>query len=36
MKFAVIVDLAGSVYVRGQCCIFRGRVLSRGSRCNAV
>jgi hypothetical protein len=32
----VIVDLAGSVDVRGQCCIFRGEVLSRVSRCNVV
>jgi len=30
MMFVVIVDLAGSVDVRGQCCIFRGGVLSRG------
>jgi hypothetical protein len=36
MMFVVIVDLAGSVDVRGQCCIFCGGVLSRGSRCNAV
>ena len=24
MMFVVILDLAGSVDVRGQCCIFRG------------
>ena len=34
--FVAIVDLAGSVDVWGQCCIFRGGVLSRGSRCNVV
>jgi hypothetical protein len=34
--FVVTVDLAGSVDVLGQCCIFRGGVLSKGSRCNAV
>ena len=36
MMFVVIVDLAGSVDVRGQRCIFRGGVLSRGSCCNVV
>jgi hypothetical protein len=36
MMFVVIVDLAGSVDIRGQCCIFRGGVLFRGSCCNVV
>ena len=34
--FVVIVDLAGSEDVQGQCCIFCGGVLSRGSHCNVV
>ena len=36
MMFVVIVDLAERVDVQGQCCIFCGGVLSRGSCCNDV
>ena len=36
MMFVVIVGLVVSVDVQGQCCIFRGGVLSKGSYCNVV
>ena len=34
--FVVIVDLAGSGDVGGQCCRFRGRATFKGSCCSVV